>query len=307
MSAAIQTTQPTIQPTYDPSKDVDATNGLVNPNAVVTPVQQTNPETTAQNEVGPKREIEFAAAGTVASIQGRAAGTEIASNPNTSQPDIVTTQSPVNFDAIAPGRQSQLDSRAEELIDQYASSKADPRVAPNGTPLNEYNHRVLDYHSFKNILTDLKNDRSYSDNEKAYVWSQIASAKGHGTLTEGWRGGTYRPSIEGSNPSVRDSDPLRSGDAPGHTVLSFTDSYHGFGGSGNSLGMGYQTRAAANARIDEHETPSNPITRTLLGFNHGDANASKAMVAAFHAYRDAADGHRFESFANSWINNIVAR
>ena len=299
MSAAIQpNVQPAIQPTYDPSQDVDATTGLNNSNAVATLDQPTNPDSTANADIGAKREVLFAQAGAVAGMNiGAAAG----------RPDLATTQSPVNFNAITPSRKGELDGRAEQLIDQYASSKADPRVAPNGTPLKEYNHRVLDYTSFKNILTDLKNDRSYSDNEKAYVWSQIASAKGQGTLISGWQGGTYRPSIEGSNPAVRDSDPLRAGDTPGHTVVSFTDGYHGFGRNGNDFGMGYQTRAATDARINEHETPSNPVTRTLLGFNHGDANASKAMVAAFHAYRDAAEGHRFESFANSWINNIVAK
>jgi hypothetical protein len=299
MSAAIQPSiQPTVQPTYDPSQDVDATNSLDNSNAAATLVQQTNPENTLQADIGAKREVLFAQAGAVAGMNaGAIAG----------RPDIATTQSPVNFDAITTSRKAQLDGRAEQLIDQYASSKADPRVSPNGTPLKEHHHRVLDYNSFKNILTDLKNDRSYSDNEKAYVWSQIASAKGHGTLIGGWQGGTYRPSIEGSNPAMRDSDPLRAGDTPGHTVLSFTDSYHGFGRNGNDFGMGYQTRAAADARINEHETPSNPVARFALGFNHGDANASKAMVAAFHAYRDAAEGHRFESFANSWINNIVAK
>lgn len=239
-------------------------------------------------------------------------GALIAGKPGSSQGGLkpgrgyATTQSPVNFDAIPNSRKEQLNGQAELLIMRY-STKPDARVAPNGTPLNDHPPEI-DYNGFKNILTDLKNDRAYSDNEKAYIWSQIANQKGQSSLFGGWNHGTYRPTIAGSNPNVRDSDlwGVRAQDTPGHTVLPFTDTYHGFGIAGDGTpGMGYMTRDAAQRRIVDHETPRG--LTSPLGFNRGDANASMAMVDAFHAYRDAPTGHKFESFANTWINGIVAR
>jgi hypothetical protein len=284
-----------------PTDNIGATNGLA-PN-VINPPSNTPSVTPTNTQDTANRELLIADAG--ASVNARGGDPTLLAQ-RTTQPGIVTTQSPVNFNAIPADRKADLNNRAEQLIDQYAASRADPRVAPNGTPLPEHHHRVLDYNSFKNILTDLKNDRSMSDNEKAYVWSEIADQKGSSSPTSpftGFSGGTYRPSINGSNPDVRDSDlgGLRARDTPGHTVLSFQDSYHGFGAGG----MGYQTRDAAWARIADHETPRG--LTSPLGFNRGDANASMAMVDAFHAYRDAPTGHKFESFANQWIAGIVAR
>lgn len=300
--------EPPVETYYDPTKDVNAADGLTgtsgNPALNTQLVGLNNTQDTASQEL--------TIADTGASVFVRGGDpTLLAGNVGPGPSGIATNQSPVNFRAIPADRKAQLDGRAEGLINQYASSRSDPRVSPNGMPLNDPNHVRLDYNSFKNILTDLKNDRSMSDNEKAYVWSKIADAKGSPTPLGGHQGGSYRPSINGANPAIVDSEAfgLRRNDTPSHSVVSFNDGVHGFGSHDGRPGMGYYTRSAAYHRIDDYETQSFPrgILSPPFGYNAGDANASKGMVDAFHAYRDAATGHKFEAFANTWIDRMVAR
>jgi hypothetical protein len=275
--------QPAIEPYHDHTKDLDAANGVANLNANTQLAYQSEISGDSPDAVSTRLETQYSELGRSSGINNGADETLIARGGSR----YVTDKSPVDFDKIPDSRKQTLNAEAERLIQRHGKEIPLHQGSPEAMPVGGYTE--IDYNGFKNILTDLKGNHAYSDNEKAYVWSRIAEQKGTGTLLEGWQGGRYQPSIEGSKPSVRDSDPGRSKDTPGHTVLSFNDSYHGFGGSGDGRGMGYMTSAAANARIN------------------GDANASKAIVAAFHAYRDAPEGHRFEQFANTWINGIVAK
>jgi hypothetical protein len=113
----------------------------------------------------------------------------------------------------------------------------------------------------------------------------------------------------GVNPSVIDSQlwGMRAANTPTHTIASFEDRVHGYGnppsspGADGSIGLAYFTPAAAEARIVQLELKQSAV----IGYNHGDANASRALVAAFRAYREAPEGQRFEAFATTWIKGMV--
>lgn len=252
------------------------------------------------------REVRFADMGASVSVRGTAA--LLARNNGAASSGLATTQSPVNFAAIPPDRKVMLNAKAEQLIARY-SFPTMRQASPEALPVDGL--RGLDYYGLRNILVDLKDSRSYNDNEKAYIWSRIADAKGRATWFSGHEGGSYKMSIHGSNPSIRDSEAggMRAQDTPSHSVMSFYDGHHGFGmNEKGEPGMGYMTRAAAHKRIDAYETQSG--FRSLFapnGYNAGDANASKAAVDAFHAYRNAPTSHKFEAFANVWIDRMVAK
>lgn len=251
------------------------------------------------------RELRFADMGASVSVRGTVA--RVAHNGGAAG-GLATTQSPVNFAAIQPDRKVMLNAKAEQLIARY-SFPTMRQASPEALPVDGL--RGLDYYGFRNILVDLKDSRGYTDNEKAYIWSRIADAKGRATWFGGHEGGSYKVSIHGSNPAIRDSElgGMRAQDTPSHSVMSFYDGHHGFGMNEKGVpGMGYMTRAAAHKRIDAYETQSG--FRSLFapnGYNAGDANASKASVDAFHAYRNAPMGHKFEAFANVWIDRMVAK
>jgi hypothetical protein len=297
--------QPAIQPSYDYSQDVDATNGLGNPNANPPPaatqaIDPSSYQDTANLEVGIGQTTSRLAVNDADAADWVRAKEQWGGQYE-------TMRSPVNFNAIPAERKAVLDAEATRQINRNSYGtvrQASPEALPTDGP------REIDYNGFKNILTDLKNNKSYNDNEKAYIWSEIANQKGSSSklgVFSGFSGGTYVPSINGSKPSVRDSDlgGLRAKDTPGHTVLSFQDGYHGFGVNGGKAGMGYMSPQGAREAIKDHETPRG--LTSPLGFNRGDYNASVAMVDSFHAYRNAAPGHKFEAFANTWINGIVAK
>jgi hypothetical protein len=254
------------------------------------------------------RELRFADMGAAVSVRGAAASTRMAGKIGAGTSELATTQSPVNFAAMTPQRKVLLNAKAEQLIARY-SFPTMRQASPEALPVDGL--RGLDYYGLRNILVDLKDSRGYNDNEKAYIWSRVADAKGRATWFSGHEGGSYKMSIHGSNPNIRDSEGggMRAQDTPSHSVMSFYDGHHGFGMNEKGVpGMGYMTRAAAHKRIDAYETQSG--LRSLFapnGYNAGDANASKASVDAFHAYRNAPTGHKFEAFANVWIDRMVAK
>jgi hypothetical protein len=303
---AVQLLNPLAEVRQDGIRDINLPGGLPGIGQDPPPISQ--PFNLPYAHDTADRELRFADMGAAVSVRGAAAFTWLARDGGAGSMGLATTQSPVNFAAIAPNRKVLLNAKAEQLIARY-SFPTMRQASPEAMPVDGL--RGLDYYGLRNILVDLKDSRAYNDNEKAYIWSRVADAKGSATWFSGHEGGSYKMSIHGSNPNIRDSEGggMRAQDTPSHSVMSFYDGHHGFGmNEKGEPGMGYMTRAAAYKRIDAYETQSG--LRSLFapnGYNAGDANASKASVDAFHAYRDAPVGHEFEAFANVWIDRMVAR
>ena len=216
---------------------------------------------------------------------------------------------PIDFDQIPKADQDRLGGTAENLINRHADSTR--KTGGGAAAMQRKPLPILDYHDMGDILKDLKASRTMTDQEKAFVWSKIADAKGSGDVSGGWlrtSGTRYYPSIEGANPRNIDSDPLktqlRAGNTPNHTHVGFEDTHHGFGEDDKYENKQWAMKGAdqVESELLAYEKIGDPIWE-----NPGDYNASQSMVAAFHAYRDAPEGHRFESFANVWLDRMIAK
>lgn len=196
------------------------------------------------------------------------------------------------FDAsvgINPARRQQLDDKARSLIATHSDRNV---TVTDGFPTGNLRQLPqLNYTDMGHIATAIGNDRSLGEQEKAYVWNQIAGHK----LTMGldnpnaW----YTTSNEGARPEVIDSN--RPADSPGHAFVGFNDGYHA------PLAM-LPSMDDARARIREHEeNEGGGIVRAILGFNTGDYNASVATVEAMRAYRTGG----FAAFAQTWNRGFV--
>lgn len=201
----------------------------------------------------------------------------------------------IDFDKINRERRNELKGEAAILIFKHSREA-------EGRP-------VLEYHDLENILNELADRRDLTDLEKAYVWSQIADAKGPTSFPSGeFKKGAYEISLDGSRKEIRDSHPLREGNTPNHSVVSFTDGYHGFG---EGTGMANLPKEETDRIIEKTERGKGVGNHRLsddvpgIGKNPGDAEASRRTVAAFHAYREAEEGERFRAFADKWIEGMV--
>lgn len=191
----------------------------------------------------------------------------------------------VNFDRINTYRRMYLEDQATRYIN---AADTDPSTR----------ERTLDYNSFAGILNHLSDRNDLNDLEKAYVWSTVANRKGDagGLTAQGFSGGDYTISLDGSKDEIRDSHPTRAWNTPNHSVLSFMDGYHGFGNPtpGDNQSLAYLSREEANRRINDHESVFG------VNVNQGDTQASMRLVAAFRQYRTSDWGDKFEAFANEW-------
>jgi hypothetical protein len=219
-------------------------------------------------------------------------------------PKVVSQSQLANFKTLSAQQKDRLDVWAKRLIDAHQATYEVSRLPLIGGGVSgQHVARELDFYGIRDILIDIKQTRGISDLEKAYVWNKIASMRGKSSenrLIGHLEGGYYNISLQGVNPAVIDDH--RRLNTPNHALLPFTDTTHGFGvGADGTPGMGRQSLRDAFSRIEQREAG-------FFGFmfpNRGDANASKAIVRAFHAFLYAAPGHQFEAFANSWITSFV--
>lgn len=185
-------------------------------------------------------------------------------------------------DNISKVRQAQLSELHRELVDQYLE---------NGE---------LSHSDIGEILDDLRDMDTLSDVEKAYVWTELADNKEEGAwIIIGGSEGDYVINNGGVNPDVIDSAFFNGDATQVHTVVGFTDGYHGrMGGITGDNG-------AAEIEIEEHEA-GRGLPRWMgiprYSPNEGDANASNATVDAFRGFRE--DG--FDKFADRWQDNMLA-
>jgi hypothetical protein len=227
------------------------------------------------------------------------AGSIAASNPHiqaaqrdrtliANQPSVVLPFDPSV--GLSEDRQRVLDQQAQSLIDNYSDRQV--RVT-GGFPPVIRTLPELDYHDIGNILNDVAGDHSLGEQDKAYLWTQIANHKLALGLNnpDPW----YIPSNEGATPEVIDS--RRPDDSPGHAFVGFTDPYHG------PLAM-LPTMAESREAIHQHEeSEGGAVARFFLGFNQGDYNASVRTVEALRAYRQGG----FAAFAAAWNQRFVQR
>ena len=197
-----------------------------------------------------------------------------------------------DFSLIAPDRQAALGAYAEDLV----LSRATP--VGSQSPRAIQRPPQIDYYDLRDILIEIRDNPNVGDLEKAYVWNEVAQMKGNAGLT-GYSNARVTIVNNGIDPDLIDDHPGRAWNTSNHAVVPFTDGYHGFGGNG----MGNVTWPDAVQRIRDHE-------RGIvfgIGANPGDAEASMASVAAFHAWRDApqGDGYRFREFADAWIRGVM--
>ena len=204
----------------------------------------------------------------------------------------LTREQVADFGFIPEQRQDELKEQAEGYVEAYAGD--DQR---GGVPR-------IDFVDLKDVLTDLKGRADLTDVEKAFVWSEIANGKGQAGNLE-----FYDERLAIDNRGVRSElvDSWRAWNTPAHLVATFRDGYHGFGSpDGDPPGMGHQSEAEARQTIWEKEDGPFGLRSRLAGANPGDAAASQALVAAFHAYRDAPEGQRFDAFADIWTERVIA-
>lgn len=218
-----------------------------------------------------------------------------------------------DFSLISDARRQELDQSARDYVRSYADGDVqrvngdfiDLGVGGAGganVPTREtYLVPRIDFVDLKNILEDLMGRTDMGDIDKAYVWNQIASAKGQAGLVE-YDNAQVHIENRGVRDYLLDDHWTREWNTSNHTVVPFTDGYHGFGNpNGREPGMGYVSEADAYNRIQQHEEG----WILGLGANPGDRHASMATVAAFHAWRDAPEGQRFNAFAQTWIEGVI--
>jgi len=184
---------------------------------------------------------------------------------------------------ITGGRQEQLQSGAIQLIDKYKEDR-------------------ITHREFGQILDELAANPALSDLEKAYIWDYIADNKSVpdlnlGNLSVGGNG-LYEVSNAGLDPSMIDSHWGREGNTANHTIVPFTDDYHGrIGGPEGDHGV-------AEQEISDTEGNKFKVPGTFIPYaaaNPGDEAASLATVDAFRSFRS--DG--FDGFAETWKERLV--
>ncbi|MBP6749998.1 MAG: hypothetical protein KA144_10200 [Xanthomonadaceae bacterium] len=194
-------------------------------------------------------------------------------------------QNPISFENLGEKEKKHLKNIANEYI--LAAKDPDEKSS------------VIDYKEFSGIMMHLAKRTDLDDLKKAFVWSEIADAKGKAEGLKGnFAGGKYQIELDGVNPQVIDSGlfGFRRQNTPGHNILSFADGYHGFGKKTSEISMGYETKDSAYKRIEKKE-----------GWNPGDAHNSKAMVDAFHAYKDAPQNTKFNAFSEMWMKGMLSK
>jgi hypothetical protein len=195
------------------------------------------------------------------------------------------------FDAsvgISPARRQQLDDKARSLIATHSDRNV---TVTDGFPTGNLRQLPqLNYTDMGHIATAIGNDRSLGEQEKAYVWNQIADHK----FTQGFDDPSkwYTVSNDGARPEVLDTH--RPSTSANHAFVSFNDGYHA------PLAMLPEDQAAE--KIREHENAEGfGLVTPILGFNDGDFNASVGIVSAMRDYRTGG----FAAFAEEWSRRFV--
>lgn len=217
----------------------------------------------------------------------------------------LTREQAADFTLIPSARRADLRTKAwEEFVEVYAHGDT-YRVhdIENGIQRGYEDIPQLDFVDLRNIMRDLEGRTDMTDLEKAFVWSEIADAKGVGGVL-GYENARLHITNRGVQRDLIDSHSIfgfggRAWNTPSHTVVPFHDPVHGFGAlePGRYIGYAYDSLPEAMERIEEAEAH--------FGGNPGDVNASIASTRAFHAWRDAPEGQRFSAFADTWIREIV--
>ena len=217
-----------------------------------------------------------------------------------------------DFSLITPERKLELEQVAEQYVTTYANGRTqrvrgdfrEPDLGDSGAagiPQREsYSVPRIDFNDLRGIVQDIADRPDMGDIDKAYVWNTIAGMKGDAKIVE-YENARLHIDNAGVRPGLIDDD--RAWNTSNHTVVPFTDGYHGFGGNGMANG----SLSDAYQRIEEHEDSVAPgLGRVpVLGRNEGDIAASRATVEAFHVWRDAPDGRKFAAFADSWSQLVV--
>ncbi|MEM1116534.1 MAG: hypothetical protein AAF845_07995 [Bacteroidota bacterium] len=243
-------------------------------------------------------------------LDGVEGGVEIARGRGQGQPYRVnglSRQEAADVSLIPEARQQDLADKAwNEYVLVYAHGDVYREyTGRNGQRRVAEEMPQIDFVDLKNIVTHLASRGDMTDIEKAYVWSTIADWKGVGGNWE-YSNDSLHIDNRGVRPELIDSHPGRAWNTPSHSVVPFHDPVHGFGalqfesGAYGYIGYAYDSPTRAAERIREAETHIGSWVD-----NPGDMNASIASVRAFHAWRDAPDGQRFDAFARTWVNEVV--
>lgn len=183
---------------------------------------------------------------------------------------------------LSPARREQLDDKARSLIATHSDRDVTVNSGRNTRELPEINYRDMGQ-----IATAIGADRSLSEQERAYVWNQVADHKGGGNAPQ-W----YVPSTDEARPEVLDTH--RPATSANHAFVGFNDGYHA------PLAMLPAAEAAERIRAHENGEGFGLVT-PVLGFNQGDFNASEGTVAAMREYRTGG----FAGFAQEWNRRFV--
>jgi hypothetical protein len=191
-------------------------------------------------------------------------------------------------DSVSPARRQQLDDKAKSLIATHSDRNV---TVTGGFPIgNTRQLPELSYRDMGHIATSIANDRSLSEQERAYAWNQLADHK----FTQGFDDPSkwYAVSNDGAQPEVLDTH--RPSTSANHAFVSFNDRYH--------APLAMLPEDQATEKIREHENAEGfGLVTPILGFNNGDFNASVGIVSAMRDYRTGG----FAAFAEEWNRRFV--
>ena len=188
------------------------------------------------------------------------------------------------FEAIPPERQDKLFEIRDDLVKTHGEHTTNPT-------LHQLPFYVLNHNEVGDLLIDLAANNDLTNDEKAYVWSHFS----YNTRSEDQR---YVLTAGGADPLVVNDDSRGSDNTSNHTIVSFTDDYHG------GL-VDLSLEDAESAIVSKESSYESRIVALLVwngDLNEGDVNASYRQIQALKVFNETGD---FSAFAEEWKHQFL--
>ena len=188
------------------------------------------------------------------------------------------------FEAIPPERQDELFEIRNDLVMTRGEHTINPTM--HQPPFYFLNHRDVG-----DLLTDLAANNDLTDDEKAYVWSHFA----YNTRSEDQR---YDITAGGADPLIVNDDIRGPNNTSNHTVVAFTDPYHG-----RLVDLSLDDAESAIVSKESSYLSRLASLAVLNGdMNEGDVNASYRQIQALKVFNETGD---FSAFAEEWKHQFL--
>ncbi|WP_299488168.1 peptidoglycan-binding domain-containing protein [Acaryochloris sp. IP29b_bin.137] len=195
-----------------------------------------------------------------------------------------------NNERIPLERQEYLIDFRDDLIKKHAQNHIDGVYE-------------LTHFDVADLIDELASRHDLSDNEKAFIWTKFAFDKQQagvfGTTSIKGKQGQYEITPVGVDPVLVNDDINTSKNTSNHTIVGFTDGYHG------PL-VDLPLNEAKRIIIDKESRFGLPVLQPLLvgnGYlNEADINSSYRTVQAMQVYDRTGS---FSRFAEEWKHLIL--